>query len=267
MRNLLRQRVVSLFFVTLAIAASWGATAQAQGQIAVARIEAPPQATVMLPVTYMPPEENPPATLVVRLAFSATTLEALDVVAAPALAQSGKQLDFELRSGAIALAVFGGGAPTPAGTLFHLVMQVKTAAQPGDVLSVLNTTTHGADSAAEYADIQVTSGNVRVINEPEKHSADTTGDWRIDLPELLRLIQLYNVREYHCDPAGEDGYEPGTGDRSCAPHDADYNPADWTISFSELLRVIQLYNAPYQMYHASVAGEDGFAPGPFGYAP
>lgn len=46
------------------------------------------------------------------------------------------------------------------------------------------------------------------------HNSDFSGgvpDWRIDLNELLRLIQLYNVQEYGCDPASEDGFSTITG--------------------------------------------------------
>ena len=79
------------------------------------------------------------------------------------------------------------------------------------------------------------------------------------LSELLRAIQLYNVGEYHCDAAGEDGFAPGAGDRTCAPHASDYSPQDWSVNLSELLRLIQLYNSGG--YHPDAAGEDGFAPG------
>ena len=44
------------------------------------------------------------------------------------------------------------------------------------------------------------------------HNADTgTPDWNVDLSELLRVIQLFNVDEYHRCPADntEDGFCPG----------------------------------------------------------
>lgn len=34
-------------------------------------------------------------------------------------------------------------------------------------------------------------------------------DWKMNLSELLRLIQFYNLGGYHPDPNGEDGYTPG----------------------------------------------------------
>jgi len=103
-----------------------------------------------------------------------------------------------------------------------------------------------------------TSVNIRVGTVPH-HSADySPADFRIALSELLRIVQFYNVGDYHCNAAGEDGYAAGAGDKSCSPHSADYNPQDWNISLRELLRVIQFYNS--SAYHADTNSEDGFAP-------
>ncbi|MBX3176213.1 MAG: hypothetical protein KF886_02535 [Candidatus Hydrogenedentes bacterium] len=74
------------------------------------------------------------------------------------------------------------------------------------------------------------------------HAGDMNDDFRLDSSEILRLIQLYNLGEFHCDPAGEDGFSPGPGDRTCTPHSADYNPEDWNLDLSEMLRAIQIYN-------------------------
>jgi len=92
------------------------------------------------------------------------------------------------------------------------------------------------------------------------HSIDTT-DPRgvISLSELLRVIQLYNADELHCEADTEDGYAPGTGEQSCTPNDLDYNPQDWSISLSELLRAIQFYDL--RGYSTFCSSEDGFKPG------
>jgi hypothetical protein len=258
-----------LFLLPLLLLAVSAVTdnAYAQAQVAIARIEAPIETPVLVAVTYTAPVENPPATLMLRFAYQSTKLEALEVLPMPLVEDSGKSFDYELKDGAIAIVVFGGSELVPSGMLAYLKMQAKPAAQVGNVLSILNSTTNGADITAEYIAVQVTSGNVRVIETPEKHAADTEPDWSISLEELLRVVQLYAAGEYHCDGAGEDGYAPGSGAQDCTPHDADYAPTDWRISFSELLRVIQLYNAPFRMYHTDTTSEDGFAPGPFGYAP
>lgn len=91
------------------------------------------------------------------------------------------------------------------------------------------------------------------------HRGDTDKDEAIGLTELLRVIQLYNGHDYHCDVTGEDTFAPGPGDHACTPHDSDYNPQDWRVSLSELLRLIQFYN--FAGYHPCDEGEDGFCPG------
>ena len=91
------------------------------------------------------------------------------------------------------------------------------------------------------------------------HDADSDGDFRIELDELLRVVQLYNSPGYSCDAAGEDGYRPGpAGGTSCTPHDSDYAPRDWAIGLSELLRVIQMFNA--DGYTFDPYSEDGYRP-------
>lgn len=88
------------------------------------------------------------------------------------------------------------------------------------------------------------------------HSADQDANFRISLSELLRVIQLFNSGEFHCDETGEDGYAPGPGDQSCPHHSSDYTPANWVIGLTELLRLIQLYNVGG--YAVCPTGEDGF---------
>jgi len=102
-------------------------------------------------------------------------------------------------------------------------------------------------------------GSTEGAPAPTHLSADTNGDDRISLSELLRVIQLYNSGAYHCDGGTEDGYAPGPGSTSCAPHSSDYNPQDWRIGLSELLRLIQFYNSG--CYHACPGSEDGFCAG------
>lgn len=77
------------------------------------------------------------------------------------------------------------------------------------------------------------------------HSADINIDKKINMSELLRIIQFFNSGAYSCDPQqkSEDGYLLGSeGDHNCQPHSSDYNPQDWIISFPELLRAIQIFN-------------------------
>lgn len=95
------------------------------------------------------------------------------------------------------------------------------------------------------------------------HNCDSNGNWRIELVELLRVIQFYNAGGYSCKPGTEDGYAPiPTGPRNCTNHSADYNPPDFQINLNEILRVIQFFNSFGGYYHQDPNTEDGFAPGP-----
>ncbi len=77
------------------------------------------------------------------------------------------------------------------------------------------------------------------------HTGDQNRDGKVELSELLRVIQLYNLSPYACAGSGEpteDGYVPDSeSPRGCAPHSSDFAPQDWSISLSELLRLIQFY--------------------------
>ncbi len=90
------------------------------------------------------------------------------------------------------------------------------------------------------------------------HTADYLGpDGIIELTELLRTVQLFNVGEFGCGN-GEDGYELGSTDRTCAPADFDYSPQNWRVDLTEILRLVQFYNA--RGYVGGQPTEDGYAP-------
>lgn len=81
------------------------------------------------------------------------------------------------------------------------------------------------------------------------HSADTNGNRRIDLSELLRILQLHAAGGYDCATSAaqsEDGYVLaglGTSASTCRPHASDYRDgANGVIDLTETLRAIQLYN-------------------------
>jgi hypothetical protein len=96
------------------------------------------------------------------------------------------------------------------------------------------------------------------------HTADQNQNQRVDLSEILRVIQFYNLGDFRCaipPESTEDGYAPGVGDTSCAPHDSDYAPQDWRIGLSELLRLIQFFNTGGYSYCPESGSEDGFCPG------
>ena len=94
--------------------------------------------------------------------------------------------------------------------------------------------------------------------EPAYHAADWDKNNKINISELLRIIQFFNMNGYHCPTEGEEDYMPGRGDEQCAYHSSDYNPADWEIGLSELLRLVQFFN--YGGYETHVGTEDGYTP-------
>ncbi|HOV32360.1 MAG TPA: hypothetical protein PLX23_03235, partial [Candidatus Hydrogenedens sp.] len=108
-----------------------------------------------------------------------------------------------------------------------------------------------------------TEGTAEGIIEGEIlwHSADQNKNGMIDLGELLRVIQFFNMGGYHCEAGTEDGYAGGyDGDKTCTPHASDYDEQDWTIDLGELLRLIQFFNMG-GYYPCPGIGEDGYCPG------
>lgn len=111
----------------------------------------------------------------------------------------------------------------------------------------------GDDGLYPYqGDIWISQGDI------PHQTADINADLRLNISELLRLIQFYNAGALHAAPGTEDGFAPGVGDTTAPPHQSDYNPQDWKIDLPELLRAIQFYNAGG--YTPCEAGEDGFCP-------
>lgn len=97
---------------------------------------------------------------------------------------------------------------------------------------------------------------------PDMHSADINQDRKINLGELLRIIQFFNSSGFHCEEGTEDGYAPGydeSFDFSCPRHTADYFPPDWHISLEEILRMVQFLNSNgYQI--CPFLSEDNYCP-------
>lgn len=89
---------------------------------------------------------------------------------------------------------------------------------------------------------------------PQFHSADINRDSKISLPELLRVIDLYNTRAgnlrtgaYQVATGTEDGFAPNYQSAPAGVlavyHTADNSPRDGRLNLEELTRVIELYNA------------------------
>ena len=119
------------------------------------------------------------------------------------------------------------------------------------------------EGASEGGGEGVAEGEGEGTAVDQYHTADQDQNHRVNLVELLRVIQFYNLGDFRCaipPESTEDGYAPGVGDTSCAPHDSDYAPRDWRIGLSELLRLIQFFNAGGYSYCPESGTEDGFCP-------
>ena len=238
--------------------------AVASPAVVLGNVTAAAGAVLLMPVSFEAADTKGISTLVVRLSLSPAQVTVLDVIPDASLSTSDKSLDFEIRNGQVSICVFGGTSDVLSGRLCMLLLRLQQGSSPGASVTVADTGTHGADKEASAVMVDVLEGVITTATGMEPHAADSDQDWSVSLPELLRIIQFYNVGSHHCDTATIDGFAPGTGDTGCPPHNADYNPADWKISFVELLRLIQLYNSPYAAYQVLGGTEDGFSPGPFG---
>lgn len=223
-----------------------------------------PGSTLIMPVSYQEGDSGGISVLLLRLKIPLAQVELLEVIPEASLAGSGKRLEVEVSGEELSLCVFGGRTNIAPGRLCLLLLRVLPEVSVPGIVVLSNLDTQGANRDEKRVALSGNNGVIGVVGSLTPHKADQDGDWSISLPELLRIIQLYNIGSYHCDAGSGDGYSPGPGDTACDPHDADYNPADWTVSFTELLRVIQFYNSPHAVYHVLEGTEDGFAPGPFG---
>lgn len=155
--------------------------------------------------------------------------------------------------------------------------------------------TVGAQALAAMAVLRQGGVPIRLMAQPDPliiapsstlHAADTSGDQRIDLFELTRVIELYNTRNgsvrtgaYRIDAGGEDGFAGDTtrGANSSATlaryHSADTRNSggsavpDGALDLFELTRIIELYNhragnVRTGQYRVQAGTEDGFTPGP-----
>jgi cytochrome c peroxidase len=115
---------------------------------------------------------------------------------------------------------------------------------------------------------------------PAFHTADLDRDGRISLPELTRMIELYNTRfgptrtgNYDVAPStSSDGFIPDSARTATASvqlsryHSADID-RNGKITLNELSRVLEYYNyrtatVRTGAYHAQAGTEDSFTPGP-----
>jgi hypothetical protein len=118
------------------------------------------------------------------------------------------------------------------------------------------------------------------VGLPAFHTADLDRDGRISLPEITRMIELYNTRfgptrtgNYDVAPStSSDGFIPDSARTATASvqlsryHSADID-RNGKITLNELSRVLEYYNyrtatVRTGAYHAQAGTEDSFTPGP-----
>ena len=92
------------------------------------------------------------------------------------------------------------------------------------------------------------------------HTADRDCDGSFRLSELLRVVQLFNALQYHCELGTEDSYEVGPGNTgACVRHAADFDETPFRLSLSELLRAVQLFNVgSFAPCATQKDGDEGF---------
>lgn len=165
-------------------------------------------------------------------------------------------------------------SPPPSPFAFGYVLNVPPASAGDKQLAALVTVGSGETS------LQVTAKpDPLLVAQIAAHSADADRNLRLSLPELTRVIELYNTRNgatrtgaYSVQAGSEDGFSaaPARASSELASlslyHSADAN-RDAKIGLVELTRVIELYNTRAGttrtgQYHVQTGTEDGFAPGP-----
>ncbi|GAB5559241.1 MAG: hypothetical protein SynsKO_08880 [Synoicihabitans sp.] len=138
------------------------------------------------------------------------------------------------------------------------------------------------DASGDYAVQLSADGNTvtsaafaLTVTAPSIHDADTDGDFRLNLSELLRVIELYNTRfgttrtgRYRLQNDTTDGFAPEnttTDDGVLTRYHTADTDRNAKLSLSELLRVIEIYNTRSGTtrtgaYRAAEDTIDGFTP-------
>ena len=172
--------------------------------------------------------------------------------------------------------------PTPGRTLPDVGAVGSYTYNTGN-LAGLGILQHTSSAATVFDEIRLGSSYSSVAPGAESertiHSVDSNQNFRIELVELTRMIELYNTRRgtlrtgrYVAATGTVDGFSPDpTAPGGAAVltryHSADTN-RDGRLDLVEITRVIELYGTRSEttrtgVYHAVAAGtEDGFAAGP-----
>ncbi|HOQ31161.1 MAG TPA: hypothetical protein PLA12_01475 [Candidatus Hydrogenedens sp.] len=233
----------------------------ADGVLTISDVETATPGVFRLPLNWEGNQSNI-STLIIRWNSTVSNIFPLEVEPSSNLGAE-KKLMYSVTGSQINIIIYGGTQSIPDGLLGNLVAQSTTRLADNSEIQITGVTAEGADNKALPKNVLVNGGKIIVKNNNDFHSADTNKDWSISLSEVLRVVQLFNAREYHCEAGTEDGYAPFEGNKNCTPHKSDYDPQDWKIRLNELLRIIQFFNFPGGSYHPDTNGEDKYSPGPF----
>lgn len=228
-------------------------------ELAVESATLDPGATIALKVALTSGAGESVASLQFDVLFDAAAVSIPEVLPGAAAVAAGKQTIFAPQStGRIRVIVVGLLSQTiiADGDVADLQIALEADA-PDGTYSLTLTSAVLSDPFGGSVPVSVVPGNL-TVGSASPHAADSNGDWKISLSEVLRVIQFFSFKSLHCDATTEDGYAPGAGNTDCAAHDSDYQPLNWSVNISEILRLIQLYNNAG--YHALNGTEDGFAP-------
>jgi len=221
----------------------------------------PGQNGVTIAVTLASSSGESVAALQFEAVFDATAVSLTGVAAGTAATEADKQVVYnQLETGRVRVIVSGFNQNIIGdGSVAESSFSIRPAASEG-VYPIALEQLVLSDPTGRRISGTAAAGEI-TVGKLQAHSADIDLNWRISLGELLRVIQFFNSKAYHCDKSSEDGYAPTAGNQDCPFHDSDYYPsANWVIELSEVLRLIQFFNIG--QYHVDTTGEDGFAPGP-----
>ena len=208
---------------------------------------------------FLDPLGLAPTSLVIPLNFDTSLMTVVAIVAGAD--DTGALIDYAPNASGATVVAYHPTDKLPAGHLATLYVEVASEVPAGTGITIADGGVSASNAAADPLVVTLAATSITIAALHNRHRADTDGNGRINLSEVLRVVQLYSLGEFRCDVTQEDGIAPGSAPRDCMPHNLDYAPQNWRFSLSELLRAIQFFNAFKGTYHPSPGTEDGFTSG------
>ena len=218
----------------------------------------PPGGIVAMGI-YLDIDVDTPTVIVAPLAFDTTRVNAIAIVAGSD--DIGSVIDYAPSPEGVTLLVYHVTEALAAGHLATLYLEVAIDAPEDTSIAITDGGLSASNRDADRLPATLTTTPMEFTALRTPHRADTDGNGRINLSEVLRVVQLYGLGEFRCDGTQEDGIAPGSSPQDCVPHDLDYAPQDWRFNLSELLRCVQFFNAFKGTYVPKEGTEDGFVSG------